>query len=240
MEEFRIHKIDWTGEKSARIWDYYSSNENYRNTFFGKQVGKLVVKFINKKINIRQQNDILDFSCGMGDIMAEFLPYLNKKQKLHATDFSKKNIEFVNKRFDGNINFDSAILLQSLPSKLPSNSYDLVLLTEVVEHLNDEELNSTLVEINRILRKGGYIFITTPNDEKYEANEIMCPDCGCIYHKWQHVRTWNIKNLEITVSKYGFSTFYINALNWMGTKAKILSLIKKRKNGGLVYIGRKN
>jgi len=237
--EFKIHKIEWTAEKSARIWDYYSSNTNYRETFFGKQVGYLVAKYINKKLKLKRLENILDFSCGMGDIINELLPFLIPKHQIYATDFSEKNIEFVNKRFKENINFKGATLLQRLPSNLDSNMFDLILITEVVEHLTDDELSSTLKEAHRLLKKGGMVFITTPNNENYSANEIMCPDCGCIYHKWQHLRTWNKLQLESTVQKFGFEKFISTELNWMNNKEKILNIIKPRPKGGLLYVGKK-
>lgn len=40
--------------------------------------------------------------------------------------------------------------------------FDLVLMSEVIEHLPQSPLIA-LSEINRILKKGGYVFITTPN-----------------------------------------------------------------------------
>lgn len=238
--EFKKHKINWTGEKSARVWDYYSTNEHYRNTFFGKQVGHLVARFINKELNFSKLTNVLDFSCGMGDVIDKIIPFLNDNQKIYATDFSQKNIDFVTSRFKGISKLGSIELLRELPSKLPSDFFDLILITEVVEHLNDEELDSTLNEAHRLLKKGGYIFITTPNNEIYEAGELLCPDCGCIYHKWQHVRTWSKQSLENKMTQFNFKTFLSKELNWMNFKSKILAFIKPRPKGGLVYIGKKD
>jgi SAM-dependent methyltransferase len=47
------------------------------------------------------------------------------------------------------------------------DSYDLVLFCEIIEHLTIDPVH-TLVEINRLLRKGGYLIITTPNVLRYE------------------------------------------------------------------------
>ncbi len=46
-------------------------------------------------------------------------------------------------------------------------AYDLVLFCEIIEHLTVDPVH-TLVEINRLLRKGGYLIITTPNVLRYE------------------------------------------------------------------------
>jgi 2-polyprenyl-3-methyl-5-hydroxy-6-metoxy-1,4-benzoquinol methylase len=52
--------------------------------------------------------------------------------------------------------------LEATPYPLPSESFDVVLLTEVLEHLRDYPLKA-LVETRRLLRPGGLLVITTPN-----------------------------------------------------------------------------
>ncbi|MBN2160882.1 MAG: methyltransferase domain-containing protein [Spirochaetes bacterium] len=47
------------------------------------------------------------------------------------------------------------------------NSYDLVLFCEIIEHLTVDPVHS-LVQINRLLKNGGHIIITTPNVLRYE------------------------------------------------------------------------
>ncbi|OHD64754.1 MAG: hypothetical protein A2176_10520 [Spirochaetes bacterium RBG_13_51_14] len=48
-----------------------------------------------------------------------------------------------------------------------NDSYDLVLFCEIIEHLTVDPVHS-LVQINRILKDGGYVIITTPNVLRYE------------------------------------------------------------------------
>lgn len=44
-----------------------------------------------------------------------------------------------------------------------SNSVDIVVFTEVLEHLNPFRVSWTLSEINRILKNKGLLFLSTPN-----------------------------------------------------------------------------
>ncbi len=237
--EFKPHKIEWSGEKSARIWDYYSSNHHYRNNFFGLQVGHLIASYIYQSIPLTPSAKILDFSCGMGDILEQLINKSKSHYTFYGTDFSEKNVEYVTRRFKGNTKFKGIKFLRNLPSDLPDNEFELVLLTEVIEHLTDEEINGTLSEIYRVLKPGGFVFITTPNKEIYEAGEQLCPDCGCIYHRWQHLRVWDRVSLSIYVEKFKFNPFIVKELNWVSWKSKILTFYKKREKGGLVYIGQK-
>lgn len=48
--------------------------------------------------------------------------------------------------------------------------------------------------------------ITTPNDENLDISKTCCPECGCIFHKTQHVRSWTPENLDNFMSSRGFNT----------------------------------
>jgi SAM-dependent methyltransferase len=51
-----------------------------------------------------------------------------------------------------------------------SESFDMVIMCEVIEHLNFNPL-PTLMEINRVLKVGGYLYIGTPNQSRL-ANRL--------------------------------------------------------------------
>jgi SAM-dependent methyltransferase len=52
--------------------------------------------------------------------------------------------------------------LESEPLPVKDGSFDAVLCSEVIEHLDVDPMYM-LVEINRVLKKDGYLFLTTPN-----------------------------------------------------------------------------
>ena len=52
--------------------------------------------------------------------------------------------------------------LEETPYPLPDDSFDVVVMTEVYEHLRDYPVRS-LEEVRRILRPGGRLYFTTPN-----------------------------------------------------------------------------
>jgi hypothetical protein len=74
----------------------------------------------------------------------------------------------------------------------------------VVEHLSDEVLVSLVDEARRLLKKGGLLMVTTPNRENLELLHTCCPDCGVIFHIWQHVRTWSTISLAKFMAQRGF------------------------------------
>jgi len=60
-----------------------------------------------------------------------------------------------------NIGFDK-VNLHSYSLPYPDESFNMVIICEVLEHLNFNPL-PVLKEINRVLKKGGYIYIAMPN-----------------------------------------------------------------------------
>lgn len=243
--KFQQHDIDWTPEKVARFWDYIHQNSSLKQYFFGLKAGPHVVRIINKKIGFKNLHTIVDLSCGRGDIISSCMAYMKKGQSIYGTDFSAKNVEYVNSRFDGDERFKGARLVRFFPNSFfKDNSIDLVIITEVIEHLRDDELESTMLEAWRILRKGGCLLITTPNEEDLDASKMMCPDCGCMFHQWQHVRFWDIKTLRQMTDSYGFATNVLMPVLWASTRFQkavffVAALLNILPRSGLLYIGSK-
>jgi hypothetical protein len=68
-----------------------------------------------------------------------------------------------------------------------------------------------LGEIRRILKPGtGYLFVTTPNNENLEASTVFCPECGAVFHRYQHLRSFTIESLEELMRSHGFATTLCN------------------------------
>ena len=65
-------------------------------------------------------------------------------------------------------------------------SYDLVLSTEMLEHLDDGTYHGALREFNRVARRA--ILITVPNRELMREHLGLCGDCGAKFHIWGHRR----------------------------------------------------
>jgi 2-polyprenyl-3-methyl-5-hydroxy-6-metoxy-1,4-benzoquinol methylase len=235
--QFERHEVEWTAEKSRRFWDYHSSNPS--TIFFGFNAGTYVARRLLKEVSASADARFLDFSCGQGDVIAALLPHLRGDQKVHAVDFSDALVRAVTERFKGEPRFTGATLIGALPSSLPAGHFEVVFATEVIEHLLDDELDRMLAECRRVLKPGGRVFFTTPNEEDYEASKMMCPDCGCIYHKWQHVRTWTAEGLRQRMDAAGLRTWSVKAVSWLNWPRKLKSLVLTRRinRDGLIYVG---
>ena len=96
----------------------------------------------------------------------------------------------------------------------PANNFDLVSCLEVLEHLFDPSL--VLSEIKRVLKKGGYVYATVPND-LYWIQARLKVLFGKPFIKnpatHAHIRFFNKKTLSELFSKEGFKVIYLGGFH---------------------------
>ena len=99
----------------------------------------------------------------------------------------------------------------------PDDHFDTVFCSEVLEHLDDPTLSSGLNEIARVLKPGGHLIGTVPFDEDLSTGRVVCPDCGKVFHRWGHQRSFNKDTLTsalgsadlgiVTLKTYAFADY---------------------------------
>jgi SAM-dependent methyltransferase len=99
-------------------------------------------------------NDVLDLGCGDGEVAQELGRVTGAK--VIAADVSNVALEACRRR-----GLPTAGLQAGAPLPFANNSFDLVFMTEVIEHLLDP--SRTLNEIRRVLKPNGYLILSTPN-----------------------------------------------------------------------------
>lgn len=90
--------------------------------------------------------------------------------------------------------------IESLP--LPSNSVDVVICTEVFEHLTEASMRAGLDQIRRVLKPSGLLIGTVPYREILAENEVFCPDCHKRFHRWGHQQTFDEPRLRSILQDY--------------------------------------
>lgn len=208
--DFREHAISWSDEKVARLWDYYSKHPPFSEAYFSKAFGD---QLLRHALLPSRSLHVLDFGCGPGH-MWDHISRLRHNWRYSALDFSPRSVEEVKRKAEGHPQFVEAMLVRRLPSEYQTASFDAVLLIEVLEHLSDTQMNATLEEVARLLTRGGQLVVSTPNQEDLGASTRFCPDCGAIFHEWQHVRSWSPQALMQVVTSYGFDLMRIRELDF--------------------------
>jgi len=107
---------------------------------------KIVNIFANEK-----RGKVLDLGCGDGDYA--------KKLKDLGFDVVAGDIDQNRFKYHKEIEFRHCDITKVMP--FPDNSFDYVLLMEVVEHLRNPYV--VIPEINRIIKPGGGLILSTPN-----------------------------------------------------------------------------
>jgi SAM-dependent methyltransferase len=229
--EFSVHKTDWSEEKVKNFWNFHNNYPPFEDLWFSKQVGREIIRWTQKFVDIK--GSVLDYGIGKGHLTG----YLMEKKgiDIYGCDFSDDTVTNVNREFQSKEIFKGCSLVKGFPSSYREGQFDLVFLIEAIEHLTDDYLLPTLEEIKRVLKPGGTVVITTPNDENLDLQHTICPDCGCVFHRVQHVRSFNRQSLDQLMHTFNFETTFCGALDFADLKGKVL--LKKLRNAVRSAIG---
>lgn len=112
----------------------------------------------------------------------------------------------------------------------PDSFFDIVFCSEVIEHLSEEQISLGLLEIKRVLSDEGVLVGTVPHNENLSINQVVCPCCGKVFHRWGHLQSFNLSTLSQIFDRVlrleDIKTIYfpIWSRNWKGN---LTSLGKK-------------
>jgi SAM-dependent methyltransferase len=131
-----------------------------------------------------------------------------------------------------------------LGGALGADAYSAAFVVDTVENLLDDELRPLIAELHRALRPDGSLVVLAPNEEKLKIGETVCPDCGCMFHRLQHVRSWTAESLAAFLSECGFdlvvaAPWYLDERWW---KSKLITRVARtlgKRLPHLIYVGRK-
>ena len=106
---------------------------------------------------------ILDVGCALGDF-TQVVHQLDPKNTLVGVDISESVIERLNARYKSYTNISFKV--GALPN-LPFNpvSFDVVLCLDTLFYLNHENREKAVINIKEILKKGGYVLISSVLDD---------------------------------------------------------------------------
>lgn|SRR5487761_571085 len=209
-------QMRWTPERIARFWDWQAQ---YPEAYFTYLFGDAIVHSLRKYIAGRRR--VLDYGCGVGYL----LPHLCRHvPEVYGADPSSESVARTNERLAGEKSFQGAFLVEELRAQ--KMHFDTVLAIEVIEHLDYAEFDAALADVRAMLAPGGVAIFTTPNDEKLEANMILCPATGELFHRWQHVRSWNRATLPVRLRNAGFVVAAVSETNLAAARGGMLAWLK--------------
>ena len=172
-------ELIWTPEMVRRFWTHQRTRPE---EYFSFQVGKVLVRRFRRYL----QGRVVDYGAGPGFLVDEFLA---AGIQCGAVEFGEEASKELNDRFNKRRGFLGARTSDRLAEW--KGTFDAALLIEVVEHLYDRELHECLSCVHSLLKSGGCLIVTTPNEEDRSRSFICSPESGLLFHRYQHVRSWD-------------------------------------------------
>jgi SAM-dependent methyltransferase len=206
------HECEWTPEQVQRFWDGYAAHGGREDTYFSKMHGPAILDLARRYGGL--SDPVIDVGCGNGALLDALL---SEGFACTGIDSSAVSVRHVTERFRARSGFHGAMTgsVDRLP--LPDGQAGTALLVEVVEHLDGPTLERALAELHRVLRPGGHAIVTVPNQEDLQAAMVACPECGCTFHRMQHVRSLSPASLSAVLRAAHFKVVTVvetDFANW--------------------------
>ena len=171
---------------------------------------------------------VLDLGCGDGDY--------SRRLKDLGFDVTAGDIDTGRFRYKNEIEFKHCDITKEMP--FADNTFDYVLLMEVVEHLRNPYV--VISEINRIIKKQGSLVMSTPNILSLESRfRFMFEGCYEYFREPPLDQAKNIKevifNLHIVPYRYHELEFLLSASGFKVEKI-LASDYRGYELGGLLPI----
>jgi SAM-dependent methyltransferase len=133
-------------------------------------------------------NSVLDVGCGDGKITRSIADLAGNR--LIGLDFSHEALSRTGL---------TAVLGETSRIPFQSDSFDLVLTTDLLEHLPEAVEEKALQEIFRVARK--WAMIAVPFNENLLLGSTRCAGCGKTYHVNWHQRCYGLQSLFPRIPK---------------------------------------
>jgi len=175
----------------SSISQYYESIEDNKHNLSIWEIPVLSI--------IGDGNSILEIGAGSGVLTR----ILHKTNNVSCIDLSLSN---VNKLIENGLNAYQ-INIESQPLPFPDNTFDKIIMIEVIEHLFEPYY--PLSEIKRVLKDNGELIISTHNVMnwymrlKYLLGEVNIT-CDISKGRGEHIRLYSHKILRKVLSTQGF------------------------------------
>lgn len=104
--------------------------------------------------------NLLDVGCASGGFLWELQAH--GRWQVQGVEIDSRSASFAQERLGLDV-----FIGDLREAGLPSDSFDIITMWDVIEHLPDP--SATLVEIERLLRPGGQLIVSTPNLRSWDA-----------------------------------------------------------------------
>jgi len=199
-------------EKEIKFYSHLYNNKYYNHK---KELERLA--FLISKLPLSQ--NILEVGCGDGRIVNKL-----KAKLIIGVDFAIEPLKYV-----------KTLSYAAKASNLPfsDNSFDLIICSEVLEHLEEKILSKTLNEMSRV--SSHFIVISIPFKEDLNENVAKCRVCNEFFNVHLHRRTFNKGDLHNLFENFILSSLYSFDYRDKFFLTKIFTKFKKITGNYTIY-----
>lgn len=230
-----INTIEIPGDYQYKAW-----KESVRIRRFWYENKIKLVKWLNL---VDKSKVVLDAGCGSGVLT---LHLMNTCKSVYALGSNKGALSFLREKIgqtsekNSNVEFIDADL-RTIPLK--DNLFDIVFLYEVVEHFSGDDLNLMIREIRRVLKKNGYLVLTTPNFYSFWPLLEFLIDffrLGVTLRNEQHLTRFDPKKLTDFLSRNNFEIAKTGTFNHLSPFVALISFRLANRISRFEFISGKN
>ncbi len=172
-----------------------------------------IVKYLLKKY---QPKSVLDLGAGSGNLELKFAHLV---KKITAIDYNDEAVSFLKNKLKefkiANVGVKQADLADT--KKIASfGNFDLIIMVDVLEHLELAVSDKLITAFKKILNPGGVVVIITPNYqsawpllERFVDKFTSIPDLG----HCQHISLFTPHNITPPFLKKGFKCLRVSTFN---------------------------
>lgn len=192
MDRIGVRNDQMTTETSCqdKLWTYYQ-NESC-NTFAGAK--PRIDYLLKKAMEKNRSNPVCILNIGAGDGYLEESAR-RKNCDIHSLDPDPRTVDRLSskkiKAYKGYI--------EQMP--FTDGQFDVVIASEVLEHLEPEQFEKGLEEVHRVMKAGAWFIGTVPYRENLGSNIVICPHCEKVFHRWGHKRSFDVIDIREELSR---------------------------------------
>lgn len=180
-----------------------------------------VVFALERILKINKTARILEIGSGLG-----YLTYALRKDgyDIQGLDISNEAVNAAKEKF-GNFYLCHDLLDFGDQNK---ESYDVVIMTEVIEHLNSP--HDFIVAMKKLLRSKGTCILTTPNKSFYPANIDWFTDAPPVHCWWL-----SEKSIEYLANSYNFQLEFVKFNEYYKRNPELYTIKDLNSEGAAVF-----
>lgn len=171
------HKVNENQEPADKdIWQDYDRSGEIRKK------AELLKSWIPEGVKT-----IADIGCGNGIISN----LLGQDYDVTAVDISDAALSYVTTK---------KVKASALNLPFEDASFDLVLSSEMLEHLSTPDLHQAIRELKRVSKR--WLIISVPHREQLAGSDVKCASCAHVFNANGHLQSFTFRRLQNLFSKY--------------------------------------